>query len=93
MWIAERNHTLHPDQSGYRPKHSTLDALLKATDNWGRALDSNKLVGAVFIDLSKALDSIDHELLLSKLELYKIRQDSLHWFKNYLSGRQRVLVS
>ena len=69
----ERNHILHPDQSGYRPKHSTLDALLKAIDYWRRALDSNELVGAVFIDLSKAFDSIDHELLLSKLESYGIQ--------------------
>ena len=90
----ERNQILHPDQSGYRPKHSTLDALLKATDNWRWALDSNELVGAVFIDLSMAFDSIDHELLLSKLESYGIREDSLHWFKNYLTGRrQRVLVN
>ena len=90
----ETNHILHPDQSGFRPKHSTLDALLKATDNWRWSLDSNELVGAVFIDLSKAFDSIDHELLLSKLESYGIRQDSLNWFQNYLTGRrQRVLVN
>ena len=44
----ERNHILHPDQSDYRPKHSTLDALLKATDYWRRALDSNELVGDRF---------------------------------------------
>ena len=90
----ERNHILHPDQSGFRPEHSTLDALLKASDNWRRALDSNELVGAVFIDLSKAFHSIDHELLLSKLESYDICQDNLHWFQNYLTGRrQRVLVN
>ena len=67
-----------------------MDALLKATDNWRRALDSNELVGAVFIDLSKAFDSIDHELLLSKLKLYGIRQDSLHWFRNNLTGRRHA---
>ena len=86
----ERNHILHPDQSSYHPKHSTLDALLKATDNWRRALDSNELVGAVFIDLSKAFDSIDHELHLRKLEPYGIQEDSLHWFKNYLTGRRQI---
>ena len=45
--------------------------MLKATDNWRQALDSNELVGAVFVDLSKAFDSIDHELLLSRLESYR----------------------
>ena len=86
---------LHPDQSGFHPKHTTLDALLKATDNWRWALDSHELVGAVFIDLSKAFDSINYELLLgNKLESYGTQQDSPHWFQNYLTGRrQRVLVN
>ena len=85
----ERNDILHIQISPFFcPNHSTLDALLRATDNWRQALDSNELVGAVFIDLSKAFDSIDHELLLSKLESYSVRQDSLHWFQTVLTRRR-----
>ena len=41
----EGSHLLHPEQSGFHPKRSTMDALLEATNNWGRALDSNELAG------------------------------------------------
>ena len=88
------NHLLNPAQSGFRPQHSTLDALLKAIDDWRQALDKSDLVGAVFVDLSKAFDSINHTLLIKKLEALGIRDGELRWFKNYLSGRkQRVTVN
>ena len=88
------NHLLNPAQSGFRPQHSTLDALLKAIDDWRQALDKSDLVGAVFVDLSKAFDSINHTLLIKKLEAFGIRDGELRWFKNYLSGRkQRVTVN
>ncbi len=85
----EENQLLHQEQSGFRPHHSTMDALLKVTDNFRKALDANELLGAVFIDLSKAFDSIDHELLLQKLESYGIHDSGLRWFQNYLSGRRQ----
>ena len=53
------NSLLHPNQSGFRPSHSTQDALLKTMDDWRMALDLGKSVGAVFLDLSKAFDSIN----------------------------------
>ena len=88
----ERNHILHTDQSSFRPKHSTLDALLKATDNWRQVLDSNELVGAVFIDLSKAFDSIDHELLLSKLRrLINAQSASMPMTLHYITLAGMVL--
>ena len=56
-------------------------------------MDKSDLVGAVFVDLSKAFDSINHTLLIKKLEAFGIRDGELRWFKNYLSGRkQRVTV-
>ena len=90
----EENQLLDSAQSGFRPMHSSLDALLKTTDDWRRALDRNKIVGAVFIDLSKAFDSIDHELLLCKLDKYGVQGNELQWFRNYLADRrQRVTVN
>ena len=73
----EENQLLDSAQSGFPPMHSSLDVLLKTTDDWRRALDRNKRVGAVFIDLSKAFDSIDHELLLCKLDKYRVQGNEL----------------
>ena len=84
---------LHESQSGFRPRHSTQDALLKTVDDWRLSLDRNEIVGSVFIDLSKVFDSVCHTLLLEKLARYGFRGDSLLWFQSYLSGRkQRVVI-
>ena len=45
--------------------------------------------GTVFIDLAKSFDTVDHEILLSKLEYYGVCDESLPWFKNYFSGRKQ----
>ena len=82
---------LHKAQSGFRANHCTHDVLLKTVGDWRGSLERNKIVGSVFVDMSKAFDSINHCLLLQKLGLYGFRDESLEWFRNYLNGgRQRV---
>ena len=82
---------LHDAQSGFRPKHCTQDALLKTINEWRMGLEKNKIIGAAFVDLSKAFDSVCHVTLLKKLSLYGFRGGSLRWFRSYLQGRkQRV---
>ena len=73
-------------QSGFRSLHSTLTALLEATSNWSVNIDSGLLNGVIFIDLKKAFDTIDHDILLRKLQIYGVDQSSLKWFQSYLSG-------
>ena len=84
---------LSPAQSGFHPGHSTQDLLIKVTEDWKFALDSNEIVGVTFINLCKAFDSIDHALLLIKLRAYGFDNVSMSWFTDYLSNqRQRVVL-
>ena len=76
-------------QSGFRSLHSTLTALLEATDSWSVNIDKGLINGVIFIDLKKAFDTIDHEILLSKLSYYGVTNYSQKWFKSYLSNRKQ----
>ena len=59
------------------------------SDDWYNGLDVGKLVGLVFIDLKKAFDTVDHDILCKKLELYGVQQRELSWFRSYLSNRKQ----
>ena len=84
---------LHQAQSGFRPGHTTQDVIVASVDDWRRGLDNNHLVGVVLVDLSKAFDSVNHDLLLCKMDRYGIRGKEQCWFHSYLSGRkQRVVI-
>ena len=82
------NHVLSPSQYAYRPSHSTEDAVLDIVEWAARSVDAGDVASLTSIDLSKAFDSIDHQLLLTKLEWYGI---SSHWFSSYLSGRSQLV--
>ena len=60
-------------------------------DRWLKAVDKCKLIGAVFLDLAKAFDLLDHELLLQKLQKYKFSYTSLQWFSSYLNDRRQIV--
>ena len=72
--------------------HSTLTALIDITDNWYLNIDDGLTNAILFVDLKKAFDTIDHEILLSKLELYGFKGVSLNLFRDYLSDRTQVTV-
>jgi hypothetical protein len=69
-------------------KHSTKLAVLEFVDRIYGHLDNNKTPISVFIDLSKAFDMIDHNILCHKLHFYGVLDTNLKWFKNYLTNRQ-----
>ena len=77
------------DQSGFLRLHSTLTCLLKMSDDWYNGLDLGKLVGLVFIDLKKAFDTVDHDILCIKLDVYGVQQRELSWFMSYLSNHKQ----
>ena len=88
------NDLLTSCQSGFRSLHSTLTALLETSNNWCVNVDKGLLNGVIFIDLKKAFDTIDHEIILQKLAKYVVDQDPLKWFKSYLTNRlQRCNVN
>ena len=82
------NHVLSSSQYAYRPSHSTEDAVLDIVEWAARSVDAGDVASLTSIDLSKAFDSIDHQLLLTKLGWYGI---SPHWFSSYLSGRSQLV--
>jgi hypothetical protein len=74
--------------------HSTLTALIDATNSWSVNIDNGLVNGVVFIDLKKAFDTIDHDIMLLKLENYGVERNSLTWFISYLTDRnQKCLVN
>ena len=89
----QENSLLHPTQFEFRPGHSTQDVLVSLVDEWREALDNDELVGAIFMDLSKAFDMVDHAILLQKLAKYGVNGAEMRWFLGYLRDRkQRVRV-
>ena len=83
----DSNNLLNTCQSGFRPFHSTLTALLEARSDWSMNIDNGLINGVVFIDLKKAFDTIDHQIILQKLKNYGIDENSLTWFHSYLTDR------
>ena len=79
-------------QYGFRENHSTELAALELINRIIQYLDKGETPISVFLDLSKAFDTLDHSILLSKLEYYGIRNNALKLFKNYLSNRKQYVV-
>ena len=73
-------------QFGFRKQHSTTHALLAFIDKVAHALDDASHTIGVFLDFSKAFDTIDHDILLYKLSHYGIRGTAQDWFRDYLKA-------
>ena len=78
---------LHGNQYGFRKKSSTHVALLTFVDKVIQAIENGEYTLGVFLDFSKAFDTVDHKILLDKLDHYGIRGCALFWFRIYLSHR------
>ena len=83
---------LHENQYGFRKKSSTYLALLSFVDKVIQAIEKGEYAVGVFLDFSKAFDTVDHDILLDKLDHYGIRGCALSWFKTYLSCRTQYVT-
>ena len=87
----ESNKLFSDSQYGFRPNRSTEQATLELTDRIISAMDNNDVQIGIFIDLSKAFDTIDHAILLSKLEHYGVDGIPLQLVKHYLTNRKQYV--
>ena len=83
---------LYKYQFGFREKHSTIQAVIEITDNILEELEKKNMVAGIYLDLSKAFDTVDHNILLHKLHHYGIRGQPLKWFQSYLENRQQYAI-
>lgn len=86
------NNIMEPFQSAYRPQHSTETALIRITNDILLSLDDRKQVLLLLLDLSAAFDTVDHAVLLNRLDHdVGLGGPVLSWFKTYLTDRSQVV--
>ena len=88
----DEHNLLCKSQSGFRRMHSTETAVTYFADEILMNMDKGLVTGSVFIDLAKAFDTVDHDILLSKLEYYGVRDESLPWFNYFLERKQFMCI-
>ena len=87
------NNQIYYSNYGFRAKHSCENVISELVGQIIKNQQQNKYTAALFLDLSKAFDTLDHKLLLKKLEIYGIRGVALNWFESYLSnGEMRMEI-
>ena len=87
----ESNKLFYHKQFGFRKKFSVDYGLMEAVDSISQSMSKKELTLGVFIDLSKAFDTVDHKILLSKLKKYGIVGEELLWFDSYLKNRKQFV--
>ena len=86
------NNLLSQYQSGFRSLHSTVTAHLDATNDWFINMDKGFVNCGVFLDIKKAFDTVNHEILLRKFEIYDFNHIVVNWFSSYIDNRRQVCV-
>jgi hypothetical protein len=93
MFFLESEKLISPHQHGFRSKRSTLTNTLTCLNTWFSAVNSGNVVHSIFLDFSKAFDTVSHPKLIHKLKAYGISGKLLDWISAFLAGRtQKVNV-
>ena len=85
----EDNMLLNPSHHGFRRNHSTVTALLEMYSTWVEAAEDDKITAVVLLDMSAAFDLVDKSILIGKLKLYGLDENSSTWMDSYLSNRSQ----
>ena len=92
MSYLVKNGLLYKLQSAFRKGYSTESALVKLTDQILFNMDNDEVTAMIFFDFRKAFDVVDHQLLLTKLKLYRVSDSALSWFTSYVTNRSQFVT-
>ena len=85
------NEILYQKKFDFREGHSTEDAIIQLIDQMKSSFERNHFTVGVFIDLSKAFDTVDHHIIIKKLNQYGVKGSNIRWFKSYLHDRKQYI--
>ena len=87
--FINENNIIYSLQFGFRQQHSIFHALISLTEDTRKNLDKGNIGCNIFVDLQKAFDTVEHDILLAKLEHYGIHDMANNWLKSYLFNRKQ----
>ena len=87
----QTHHLLYEHQSGFRSSYSTETCLISLTDFPKQEQDKGNYIGMVLLDIQKAFDTVNHKIMLQKLEAIGLHKSAIVWFKSYLCERQQSI--
>ena len=88
--FLENNEVIYQSQFGFQKNKSTTHSLIEIVETIRTCTENKHYSCGIFIDLKKAFDTVNHDILLQKLGHYGIRNTNLSWFKSYLTDRKTV---
>ena len=89
--FLDKYNILYEHQYGFRKNKSTIHSLMQITEQIKFSIEKGMYGCGIFLDLKKAFDTVNHSILLRKLEHYGVRETSLHWFTSYLANRKQFV--